>query len=677
MPAGPSSAGASPPLIEAGSWPALAQPLPLLAAVGLFVYWGSAGGGYFPHDWYAGGILFGAMILVALVGRPDLIAGLSRPTLVAVVALAGFAGWSFLSIGWADVQGDSWLGAGRTALYLLVFTLFAVWRVPLNGALILLGAFALGVGLLGAGTLAAAARADDASAYFIGGRFVEPLGYVNGNAALAVLAFWPAFFLASRRELPILVRALFLAIAGVLLELALLPQSRGALLAFPVAAIAYVVLVPNRVRTAVHALPVAVALAVSLRALLDVADEDTGAGLASASSTAAKAVAASALGLFVCGLVLAVADRRLEFSARTRRVSAQALAVLAVTITLVALVTILVSVDVGERARTAWEQLNTPPQTLAGEEGRLTAGLQSSRGDLWRVALAEFREHPLTGIGTENFAVPYVADRRAEEETLYPHSFPIGVLTQTGLVGAALMAAFLVAAIVAGLTAVRRLGGLARAVAGVCLVVFVSWLAHASIDWFWELPALTAPAIAFLALAGASGGSPPRAPSRRARLGVWISVALVFALVVSFIPPWLSARETRYAATEWRRDYAGAIARLDRARRLNPLSDAPDLTAGSIAQRREDWGGMAAAYERALERNPFSWYSRLELALARAKQGRRADAAAELDRARELNPREPLLDLVGGWLVRGQPVNVAEVAEVLLNRHASVTGNER
>jgi tetratricopeptide (TPR) repeat protein len=86
---------------------------------------------------------------------------------------------------------------------------------------------------------------------------------------------------------------------------------------------------------------------------------------------------------------------------------------------------------------------------------------------------------------------------------------------------------------------------------------------------------------------------------------------------------------------------------------------------------------MAAAYERALERNPLSWYSRLELALARAKQGRRADATAELERARELNPREPLLDLVGGWLERGEPVDVAEVAEVLLNRHASVTGDER
>ena len=389
MPAAPSSAGASSP----GSWLSLAQPLPLLAAVGLFVYWGSSGGGYFPHHWYTGGLLFGAMILVALVGRPALFAGLSLPTLVALAALAGFTGWSFLSIAWADVQGDALLGAGRTGLYLLVFALFTIWRVPLRGVLILLGAFALGVALVGAGTLAAAARADDASAYFIGARLIEPLGYVNGNAALAVLAFWPAFFLASRRELPILVRALFLATAGVLLELALLPQSRGAVLAFPVAAIAYVVLVPCRVRTAIHALPVAVALAVSLEPLLDVGVEETGAGLASASGTAATVVAASALALFLCGLALAVADRRFQFSARTQRLSARALAAVVATVAVVALVAVVASVDVGERAHTAWDQLNAPQQKLVGDD-RLTAGLQSSRADLWRVALAEFRAHP-------------------------------------------------------------------------------------------------------------------------------------------------------------------------------------------------------------------------------------------------------------------------------------------
>jgi tetratricopeptide (TPR) repeat protein len=85
---------------------------------------------------------------------------------------------------------------------------------------------------------------------------------------------------------------------------------------------------------------------------------------------------------------------------------------------------------------------------------------------------------------------------------------------------------------------------------------------------------------------------------------------------------------------------------------------------------------MAAAYERALERNPHSWYSHLQLALALALQGDRAGAAAELELAEELNPTEPTIALVAGWVGRGEPVKVGEVAEILLERHAQVTGGE-
>ena len=150
---------------------------------------------------------------------------------------------------------------------------------------------------------------------------------------------------------------------------------------------------------------------------------------------------------------------------------------------------------------------------------------------------------------------------------------------------------------------------------------------------------------------------------------------LAVAACVSFVFPWLAARHAAYAASAWRGDYDAAIAAVDRSRRLNPLSDGADLVAGSIERRREDWDAMARAYERALERNPHSWYSHLQLALARAKQGRREEAKASVEEAKRLNPSEELLDLVGGWLARGEPVDVDEVAETLLGRHAGVTGS--
>lgn len=657
------------------TWARLAQPLPCLAAVALFLVWASFSGGYFPHVWYAGGLFLVAIVLVALVAWPGIFSGLSRPTAVAIVALAAFTGWSYLSIAWADVQGDAWDGAGRTALYLIVFTLFALWRVPVWGALAVMGTFALGVASLGFVTLVAAGRSADASTYFIGSRFIDPIGYVNGNAALFALAFWPALFLASRREVPTLVRPLFLAAAGVVVQLALLPQSRGAVLAFPLILLVYLALVPGRVRSVVFLLPVGLALAAVFQRLLDLGDERSGTGLASGSRSAATTVAVTAALLFGIGVAMATADRRLEFSTRARRLASITLAALAGACVLGGLVAILLFVDVGERASTAWDQLNAPPSMTTGSN-RLAGGLQSNRADLWRVAIAEFREHPVVGIGAENFGVAYVRGRRSDEETLYPHSFFLQVLTQTGLVGALLMAAFLAAAITAAARSLLRQGGLAGGVSAVGIVVFGSWLVHGSIDWFWELPALAAPALAFLALAGANGGELPTASTRQARVVTRVVTALGLVVALSFIPPWLAARETRAAAAEWRVDPAGAATRLERARQLNPLTDRADLTAGSIARRRGDWDAMAAAYERALERNPHSWYSRLQLALARARQGNRVAAAGQLELADRLNPTEPTIDLVSGWLRRGEPVNVREIAQILLDRHARVTSGE-
>lgn len=658
------------------TWARFAQLLPCLVPVLLFLFWASSAGGYFPPVWYAGGLLLAAILVVALLAWPGLVAGVSRATAVALAALAAFTVWSYLSIAWAGVPGDAWDGAGRTALYLIVFTLFALWRVPAWSALVLLGVFALGVAVLGFATIVAAGRAEDAGLYFIRGRLIDPIGYVNGDAALFVLAFWPAFFLASRREVPTALRPVFLAAAGVLLQLALLPQSRGAVLAFPLVLLVYLALVPGRVRTVVFLLPLAVALAIVFRQLLDLSEEPTGADLADASGSVAGTIALTAVALFAVGLAFALLDRRVELSLKTRELAARVLAAAAGAAVVVGLVVALLFADVGERSHDVWEQLHAPPKTTLTGSNRLTSGLESNRADLWRVAFAQFRAHPVAGIGMENFGVAYVRERRSDEESLYVHSFPLQVLTQTGIVGALLMATFLAAAIAAAVATLRRQRGLARDVSAVGLVIFASWFVHGSIDWLWELPALAAPALAFLALAGASGGELPAVASPWARRASLVVAVLAATVAVSFVPPWLAARETRSAALEWRVDAAGAAARLDRARRLNPLTDHADLTAGSIARRRGDWQAMAAAYERALERNPHSWYSRLQLALARAEQGNRSAALAQLDLAERLNPREPTVDLAAGWLRRGERVNVDEIAQILLDRHAQVTGGD-
>jgi O-antigen ligase len=653
----------------------LAEALPGVVAIGVFLWWAHASGGYFATHWYAGALLLTALLFVVVAAWPALLSSLGGAMIAALAALAGFTAWSYLSISWADVKGDAWDGANRTALYLVAFALFALWRWSVSTQLMLLGGFAVGVCSLGAVSLLAAGRAGDLGAYYNDGRFSAPVGYPNGNAALFLLCFWPALFLASRREVPPAVRPLLLAVAGVVVELAVLAQSRGAGVAFLLVLLVYFGLVPGRTRSLVFLLPIAAAVAIALPVLLDAGSETGEGAILAGNRSASEAIGLSALALLIVGFALTVADNRLEIPLRVRWVAARALAVIAALALLGGTATAALYGDLGDRAADAWNDLNSTNTEIRGSS-RLLGGFQSNRRDLWRVALEEFREQPVSGIGAENFAVAYVRERRSGEEPLYPHSFPLQVLVQTGLVGTILMGLFLVSALAAALLARARQRGLGRGVASVAIVVFVSWFVHASIDWFWELPALAAPALSFLALAGsAAKPASARSPAWEATVrAVAAGLAIVFAL--SFLFPWLAARETRRAAQIWRLEPAAAALSLDRARRLNPLTDQADLTSGSIARRRGDWAAMAAAFERALERNPHSWYSRLQLALARARQGKRAAASTQVELADRLNPNEPAIDLVADRLRRRQPVNVREVAQILLDRHARVTGGE-
>ena len=97
-----------------------------------------------------------------------------------------------------------------------------------------------------AGTWALATRSPAAGSAFEDGRLAGPVGYENATAALFLAAFWPAVLLAARRSSPPAPAALLLAAAGVLLELVVLAQSRGSLLAGAVALVLAVALSPER-----------------------------------------------------------------------------------------------------------------------------------------------------------------------------------------------------------------------------------------------------------------------------------------------------------------------------------------------------------------------------------------------------------------------------------------------
>ena len=129
---------------------------------------------------------------------------------------------------------------------------------------------------------------------------------------------------------------------------------------------------------------------------------------------------------------------------------------------------------------------------------RLTT-VSSNRYEYWRVGLAAFADHPSAASAPGGFRVRWLQERKVREAVRDVHSLELEQLVELGLVGLLALAAFLAGVLLAARTALRRDPAAAAGAAAAALV----WLLHASIDWDWQLPAVTLPA---LALAGSARG---------------------------------------------------------------------------------------------------------------------------------------------------------------------------
>ena len=641
--------------------------LPCLAAVVTFLLLAAADAGYYPTAWYPAALFVLALLVVTTitVGFPR---RLPWPALTALVLFAAYTAWTYLSITWAGQQGDAWEGANRTALYLLVFALFALWPMSETGGRMVLGLFGLGVAGIG---LVEALRVDAAAnpaGFFVDARFLEPAGYINSNVALWMLGALACLFSAAARESLVLLRPLFLAGAGLLAALALMGQSRGWALALPVALVLFVLVTPGRVRLLAAIAFVGVGVFLAREPLVAVHD-DAGIGtLAGRVDDAAGALLLLAGALALIGLIWGLVDRRVELSEGVERGLRWGLA-LATGLAVVVLLVAAAAGDPEDRLRTSWNDFKAGGGVQESQSRFGSAG--TNRYDFWQTAWELFEEEPLRGIGVENFQVEYLKRGTSTELPRFPHSFQLGVLSQTGLVGILLLGGALAAAVLGALMARGPRGR--RAVAGASVGVAIYWFLHASVDWFWEFPALTAPAFALLGMATAMAPraepATQRAPAPRRRLLVALPAALVvLALALTLAVPWLAELQVDRAGDEWRANPAAAFDQLDSAERLNPLSTDPQLTAATIALALGETERARTEFRDALERDPDNAYALLELGLLAAADGQRERALPLLRRVLVLTPRDRVARQSYRAIRRGRDISAEEVNRRILRR---------
>jgi peptidoglycan/LPS O-acetylase OafA/YrhL len=145
-------------------------------------------------------------------------------------------------------------------------------------------------------------------------------------------------------------------------------------------------------------------------------------------------------------------------------------------------------------------------QTFGASSSRLAAA-GSNRSAYWRVAIRSWADHPLAGEGAGSFGETWLRERDIAERVRNAHSIELETASELGLVGLALLAL-----IIGGVgLAARRLHGEDAALAAGPAAVLVAWLLHASVDWDWQVPALTGVAaiLAGLIIARAGVRSPP------------------------------------------------------------------------------------------------------------------------------------------------------------------------
>jgi hypothetical protein len=452
-------------------------------------------GGYFNEPRLVAAILAWALVLALTAVGP---APLPRelPGRLLLAGLSALTVWSALSLTWAPLQGPALENVQRLVLYVgwLLVALGALRsRRALRAVEPALAAGAtvvIGYGLAGRLLPSIVELARSRSA---GGRLEQPITYWNAEGALAAVGLVLCARIAGDRTRPVAMRAAAAGAAAVLGAGVYLSYSRGAIAVAVLGLLVLVAATPSRAQlfAAASALATGGLAAAACSALPGVA------GLAGSHRARDGAIGLALLALLATAAAL-LAVRRAHAPDATLP-GARRLAPITAAVA-VAVAVGLVIAGLGEKPSAA--------ELAAGAEASRLTSASSNRYEYWRVGLNAFAEHPLRGVGTGGFRVAWLRERSLPEAVRDAHSLEVEMAAELGLVGLLAFALMIGGASVAARRAMRR----RRADAAGFCAGLLAWFLHASIDWDWQLPAVTLPAIVLAAALVALSELPDPAP---------------------------------------------------------------------------------------------------------------------------------------------------------------------
>ncbi|MGI8412835.1 MAG: O-antigen ligase family protein [Solirubrobacteraceae bacterium] len=580
--------------------------------------------------------------------------------------LSAFAAWSGVALLWSVAPDQTWIELNRTLTYLIVLGLAiavgashgrSVEMVAKGFLLVALAVsvYALGQKLLPGLHIAGVFDLNQTDVNRTGPRLQQPFGYWNALALFVGMGAPVALALATDTSGSGRWRAAALLALELMLLTIAFTFSRGGLLALAAGLTVGIAVSRARLRSLLWLGTVAAAsIAPLVFGLTNHPLTAAGISLSARESAGAELMAvlvASFAVLYLVAALLHRLERRVPVGPeRAWRIGRLLLGAVGVAVAAAVLAIGLSTRGLDGTVSHAWKSFTATHASGNSDPSRLFSTDSENRWVWWKEAAGAVSDRPLDGWGPGSFGVVHLLYRRDTLSVQQPHSVPLQLLAETGIVGALLGMGGFALLLASAVAVVRRLGpGRERLLAGALLAGAAAYGLHACYDWDSDIPGVTLPAIVLLGVLAGAGrrrgdGEPSQPPAygpgaRLIGLGTMALVLCVFAL--SSVLPSLAAGKASAAVLAASGSSPAQLVQADAdgqlASRLDPLSAAGPRAQATVAINRRQFAQARVDLLEAIRREPSdvqSWnlLAFLELSLRDVAGGARATLhALELD----------------------------------------------